>query len=253
MKFEIKNFGPIDHITIDLDKDLHMFFGKNSVGKSYAATVLYCFLKIATELQTSFLDKKVVSSNLDLTHLIEDQLAGKESDSAVIFRNLITKPYANYIAERLRTSLGNSFLNFDDLRNRFSDKKFEITVHFSENCGLKITCISNDQLEVSFEKYLQEVHVFKNTEVETMYCLEVDKQIVLKIYDLDQFHREVSDWINNQIVNLMNGFGKQVSNVYFFPSGRESLHRALGSIGPLIAELANIRNRSEERRVGKEC
>lgn len=45
MKISIKNFGPIDHFEFDLEKDLHVIYGENNIGKSWAIEVLYLLLK----------------------------------------------------------------------------------------------------------------------------------------------------------------------------------------------------------------
>ncbi|HFA51582.1 MAG TPA: hypothetical protein ENJ95_21415 [Bacteroidetes bacterium] len=45
MKIEIKNLGPIHHFEFDLEKDLHLLYGENNVGKSFAVNVLYCLIK----------------------------------------------------------------------------------------------------------------------------------------------------------------------------------------------------------------
>lgn len=43
MEIEIKNFGPIDSLKFNLNKDLHLIYGQNAIGKSYATYCLYCF------------------------------------------------------------------------------------------------------------------------------------------------------------------------------------------------------------------
>ncbi len=40
MKFILENFGPIRHYELDIDKDLICVFGTNSIGKSYARSLL---------------------------------------------------------------------------------------------------------------------------------------------------------------------------------------------------------------------
>ena len=45
MKARIINWGPIADCEFDLDKDLLVIYGENSVGKSYAMQVLYIVLK----------------------------------------------------------------------------------------------------------------------------------------------------------------------------------------------------------------
>lgn len=45
MKISIKNFGPIDHFEFDLEKDLHVIYGENNIGKSWAIEGIYLLLK----------------------------------------------------------------------------------------------------------------------------------------------------------------------------------------------------------------
>ena len=45
MKIRIQDFGPIRDFTFDLDKDLHLLYGKNGTGKSYAVYCVYVILK----------------------------------------------------------------------------------------------------------------------------------------------------------------------------------------------------------------
>jgi len=45
MKIHIENFGPISSFSFDLEKDLHVIYGKNNIGKSYAIEVAYLLLK----------------------------------------------------------------------------------------------------------------------------------------------------------------------------------------------------------------
>jgi predicted ATPase len=49
MKISIKNFGPIDHFEFDLEKDLHVIYGENNIGKSWAIEGLYLILKFWRE------------------------------------------------------------------------------------------------------------------------------------------------------------------------------------------------------------
>ncbi len=53
MKISIKNFGPIDHFEFDLEKDLHVIYGENNIGKSWAISVVYLILKSWKDVQFS--------------------------------------------------------------------------------------------------------------------------------------------------------------------------------------------------------
>ncbi len=50
MKISIKNFGPIDHFEFNLEKDLHVIYGENNIGKSWAISLIYLLLKSSREL-----------------------------------------------------------------------------------------------------------------------------------------------------------------------------------------------------------
>jgi hypothetical protein len=45
MKIKIENFGPIHSFEMDLDKDLHLLYGENNVGKSYAISLVFLILR----------------------------------------------------------------------------------------------------------------------------------------------------------------------------------------------------------------
>jgi len=54
MIITLRNFGPIRELSLDLSKDLHLLYGKNGVGKSYAGYAVYILLKnIQKRLQTN--------------------------------------------------------------------------------------------------------------------------------------------------------------------------------------------------------
>lgn len=69
MKISIKNFGPIEHFEFDLEKDLHVIYGENNIGKSLAIEGLYLLLKFWRE-------KAGLSFRLKLN---EDTLSASES------------------------------------------------------------------------------------------------------------------------------------------------------------------------------
>ena len=45
MKIRIENFGPIHSFEMDLEKDMHILYGENSVGKSTAIAIVYLVVK----------------------------------------------------------------------------------------------------------------------------------------------------------------------------------------------------------------
>ena len=54
MKIIIENFGPIYKYEFDLEKDFHIIYGKNNIGKSYAISAVYLILKAFKEMKEEF-------------------------------------------------------------------------------------------------------------------------------------------------------------------------------------------------------
>jgi predicted ATPase len=54
----IENFGEIKYFQFDTEKDIYLLFGKNSVGKSYAISLVYLILKTDLKLNNSISSRK---------------------------------------------------------------------------------------------------------------------------------------------------------------------------------------------------
>jgi predicted ATPase len=86
MKISIKNFGPIDHFEFDLEKDLHVIYGENNIGKSWAIEGLYLLLKFWREEADSFIKySKDERSNKDIPNDMIFDFLFVESDLNDLF------------------------------------------------------------------------------------------------------------------------------------------------------------------------
>lgn len=128
MKIEIQNFGPIHHFEFDLKKDLHLLYGKNNVGKSYAVNVLYCFLKSLSSKDNRSIDneKKREEKNIFMASLIYD--------------------FEHFFIPEFKRSLFNTYYP-GNIRNRFTEKNsililkhkyFSISLELNENWVIRI-------------------------------------------------------------------------------------------------------------------
>lgn len=154
MKITLKDFGPISHFEFDLEKDLHVIFGKNNIGKSYAITAVYLILK--NLIQTSnrkglsevefflvnrqyfTLPNKENDIEKNVTKIekgITDKLKNKDVDELDITKLIISilQTIINQVLVKdLENSFKNSFGQIDQLSNKYSKKKLSITIEFKE-------------------------------------------------------------------------------------------------------------------------
>jgi predicted ATPase len=120
MQIEIKNFGPIDHIKVDLNKDLHLIFGKNAIGKSYTTYCIYCLVKNIKNKSSNF--RHFYYRDIESNHFhkfIKSSLKSKaktaEIDFTEKFIKLIEDDLKNIILNGLANSILNTFSSIDNL------------------------------------------------------------------------------------------------------------------------------------------
>ena len=63
MRIKIKNLGPIYEFDFDLNKDLHLVYGKNNIGKSHGIAAVYLILKTLADKSGLLALKSMTSSD----------------------------------------------------------------------------------------------------------------------------------------------------------------------------------------------
>jgi len=257
MKIVIKNFGPIDSIELELTKDLHLIYGENAIGKSYATYCVYCLLKNLTNksISYSFLN----SYNAIRKFGLEEKEAGpifiviardvlfklrKEKKSRIA----VSKEVLDFIKGRLEeillndleNSLLNTFSSLKNLRNGYSNKNYEITLELSD--GTILYFISDDEgkltLDINFEYDLEIVE--KNTK-STRFSLYQNKKKVFGVATEEAFIREFELSMYYIINGLLRALDFNIRDIYYLPASRSGLYQALNSFTPIIAELTQNR------------
>ncbi|MFN3851596.1 MAG: AAA family ATPase [Spirosomataceae bacterium] len=126
MKIELKNFGPIDHFEFDLDKDLHVIYGENNIGKSSIINTIYI-------LTNSW--KNIIA----ISNLTDDYAREK---------------YENKIKDELTQ---NFEVTFKELYNQLSDKSYPIIIITSSEVeshfGVQVN-FWGDEEAISIKKHL---------------------------------------------------------------------------------------------------
>ncbi|ALG68518.1 AAA family ATPase [Beggiatoa leptomitoformis] len=109
MIITIENFGVIKHFQFDTEKDLYLLFGKNSMGKSYAISLVYLIFKNIKLLNFEFKIKE----------------SSKELDEWGYYKNEMEKTLIELFEKfikTLSTSLENTFSSIENLQNKFTEK-----------------------------------------------------------------------------------------------------------------------------------
>ena len=162
MNIELKNFGPIEYLNVDFDKNLHLVYGKNAIGKSYAIYCIYCLLKsikgknsgINQQLFSLFDTKSIEVSELS-KHLNTEGFNFKNSkDITDFYFDYIKKEIKEKILKDFQNSLLNTFSSIQNLKNRYNSKNFEIIINLpqSEICKkIKIFSKNSDNLDIDIE------------------------------------------------------------------------------------------------------
>ena len=110
MKILIKNLGPIHEFEFDLDKDLHLVYGKNSIGKSHAIAAVYLILK---KLKPIFFSKVLLDSDIVTTNI--------SNSLFIAFRNTFNET------------------SFKNVKIEVKAKTFELTVQSNGSKGFEVT------------------------------------------------------------------------------------------------------------------
>ncbi|MBK8568410.1 MAG: hypothetical protein IPN76_35170 [Saprospiraceae bacterium] len=132
MKIEIQNLGPIHHFEFDLEKDLHLLYGENNVGKSFAVNVVYCVLKNLSNLSMKEKSRRFLKSSYDLKEL-DKAMYGKiiegietkvDIKAEVLSQGKII--IDKIILPAINDSLINTFQSLSNLSGRIEEKTWVV-------------------------------------------------------------------------------------------------------------------------------
>jgi predicted ATPase len=257
MKIEIRNFGPIDFLEFDLSKDLHLIYGENAIGKSYATYLLYCLIK---NVKNKAIQRSYWNFTLEDESRFGDfyrkqlnrlkKSSKKEVDITTQFKELLRKEFDDLFVQNFQNSLLNSFSSLKNLKNRYSNSNYSILLRFDN--GFDLGFISDDEGMLNVEvlnDFLPISIVEKNTK-STKFSLLVDGKKRFGKANEEAFGREFYYFFVQQINYLLELLDNNTRDVYYLPASRSGLYQALNAFTPIIAELTQnrffIQNKSIE-------
>ncbi|MDD5277899.1 MAG: AAA family ATPase [Methylovulum sp.] len=226
MRITIENFGPVKHFEFDTEKDLFLIFGKNSVGKSYAISLVYLLLKeFKRPSKTATFDAYWFLKG-DIEE--EAETHSKKEPAARINTHLVKFFNASFISN-LNSSLINSFIQIDNLQNQLTDDKLKITLAFPKAgatliMGLK-TDVSPMVIEISDCQFQQRMldHI---DNIDKLAVISGLRYSMMLAHAVARFYTELPD----------------ISEAYYLPASRSGLYQGLAAFSPIIAELSKSRN-----------
>lgn len=241
MKIELKNFGPIHHFTFDLDKDLHVIYGENNVGKSYAIGAVYLILKNLYKVAQPLSPFGMIAG-FDIVRIVDFiRLAIARSEDTVSITDqvssVIRECFERYFLVALHTSLQNSFSSLSAIANKFNENaKPEITIRF-DTLTMQLT-IEENRLSITSFSYRREL-VATCTDDEGQ-----SEQINFNPKTLNNglFHNELRDRILQEVGGILSEIWKHISSIYFLPASRTGLYESLSGFGPVLAKLSQVRS-----------
>ncbi|MES2703329.1 MAG: AAA family ATPase [Bacteroidota bacterium] len=242
MKITLKDFGPISHFEFDLEKDLHVIFGKNSVGKSYAISVIYLVLKNLAKIEDSqfyqFYHIYPEFSEQAIKRLEKDSQVYQQNSPEnnidfieIIQREVATLLFSEFTRE-LEKSLKSSFPGIDQLRNCHSaSEAFSIILDFADfqlyiksTAGEKLISAIKIQTQFSVKQGLKQYS--------SLSLVNFSEQDILKL----------SATIDSLLSSSLKEMNRYSNSIHFLPSSRSGLYQALNTFSALLAELSKSRN-----------
>jgi len=257
MKIAIKNFGPIDSIELELTKDLHLIYGENAIGKSYATYCVYCLLKNLTNKSFSYnaispygtlgkyrLEEKDESSTFRA--ILREQLfrLKKEKKSRIAVSkevlDFIKGQLEEILLKDLENSLQNTFSSLKNLRNGYSNKNYEIILGVADDILLHF--ISDDEGKLALDTSLEyELEIVEKNTKSTRFSLYENKKKVFGEATEEAFMEKFEMTIFRLINKVLKELDFNIRDIYYLPASRSGLYQALNSFTPIIAELTQNR------------
>ncbi len=243
MKFEINNFGPIKNFKIDLDENLQLIYGKNSVGKSYAVSAVYLLIKNILSGKASNIKNE--GDFQTIINKIEQKIEAKNFQAYPIPEKYIYQYVKNsfsFFIEEIENSFKNSFSDLKNITNRLNNEDFSIIVEFY-NIKFKIK-IKNNKLYISDILKFPSIIIKFTTKLKSNPFILLKKKIIYieKLPLQENYIKEALNYITFDSINeVLKKIKEQYNNIYFLPASRSGLYTAMNTFSSLFVELSQQR------------
>lgn len=202
MKIEIQNLGPIHHFEFDLEKDLHLLYGENNVGKSFAVNVMYCLVKV-------LLKERKGHGEVILGEEMEDYL------------NLAERIIRHSLEKEIISDFHDALKNTYDILTPIIPKSKKQSVLIIDTHDFHTRLVLNNSGRFDIDSF-QLSNSLKKT-------LDIAK---------NSSERQLS----GEMFSLHNVSNYLFSNIFLLPASRSGLYPPLSGMGEILAQLSLLRN-----------
>jgi predicted ATPase len=250
MLITIENFGAIKYFEFDTEKDMYLIFGQNSMGKSYAISLVYLILKNIIELNN--ISKVLINQNFGHFEInikqIDKRLKetnAKEIDLSEDVKKTLLVYINHFFLAKLNDSIINTFNDVNNLQNKFSKEELKIKIKWCDlgiliELGLDKALGLSELRVVNFE--LSQEFVLKRSK-RSLNLKSYHNKFILYFPETNKNHLQTTYFklIDILISGFINDF-QSISKVYYLPASRSGLYQALSAFGQIFAELSKNRS-----------
>ena len=241
MKIRIQDFGPIRDFTFDLDKDLHLLYGKNGTGKSYAVYCVYVIIKAlfiddeGYTLTQESIDKKPAWLKKLTDKTIKNIDAKRVADISSEVENILKIAFADSI-KRIEDIVLNTYGLLSNLNSQFSIGQFQLSIHSKD---FFISLSNNGDHVIVSEFNLKDRVMLTRNDNGYLVCSYKNDTLMDSFPD-----SKLPMWFicTRVLLSVMFDPNLLTSDLHFLPASRSGLYQGLNSFGPIIAELSKQRH-----------
>ncbi len=163
MRFIVENFGPIEKADIRI-KDLNVFIGRNSTGKSYLAYLIWCFLAVEPdwnklrELVGKYVPNELVSKIIEKDRVLHEKMKDKK-DKDFDFKSYIKEldNISDEISKRVKDLMVEVFKKFEEIWGRnleelikdaFMVDDLKELIRFGKDSAKIVVCNDNCMMKI---------------------------------------------------------------------------------------------------------
>lgn len=263
MKISIKNFGPIKSFDFDLDKDFHIIYGKNNIGKSYAISVVYMIIKSVLEMgndMVAFTGLNPSLRSIDKRFYVLEEIENKiniafsDGLGSVSIENevytLTKELLSGMLLIKLSQAFENSFSDSSNIQNRLTNENFEILIS-SRELSFSIELDDNGELYLSRIAMKEIFNVqfvqkeIKSTLLKNKFTFYANKnELTISVTSILQ---GMFNYSLDSILSIKKHLRLYVDSVYFLPASRSGLYEGLNIFSSVFAKLSQSRHLIKEK------
>jgi uncharacterized protein YajQ (UPF0234 family) len=226
---------------------LHLIYGQNAIGKSYATYCIYCLLKNIKNKAIGgnrfMYFEKADESSFDkfVKARIKSLKTNKSIDCTKDFLKLVENELKEVILKGLQNSLLNTFSSLKNLKNRYSDKNYELIISISKSEKLTIFSNNEGELDLKFEDHFKKVEIVQKDTKSTRFSLYINDRKEFGKATEDEFSRDFIRYMFTKVNQILRKLDFNIRDIYYLPASRSGLYQALNAFTPIIAELTQNR------------